>query len=407
MKNRSAHSDSNRLEPLTTIRFFGAVCVVACHWLSMGAPILTPRHAVLWRAFHLGASCVSGFFVLSGFILAWVYLREPGPLDKHKFFVARFARIYPIFLLTLILDTPSYFASSVATLGVKGAILKTGIAFGSCLLMLQAWGKQLWGMDFPNWSLSVETFCYLLFPVVGRLLWRLRGRWIWIGMLTLYAGGQALVTAGVMVARLHGVSPIILYFLPPLHLYAFLIGVLVARLQVSEVGAPAGSHVESWMVYAAMGFALCAGIALLAVPSSIADSIVGTTLIRDGCLSPVFGLVIWALSIKSTRGARWLSAPWLVLLGEGSFALYLLHVPVFHLIHPVLLRLLGDMPWGKFRLLYGLAFLIYLTLCIALSVASFLWVEAPARRWLNRRLGIKLRHPSHASVVLASQYQQD
>jgi peptidoglycan/LPS O-acetylase OafA/YrhL len=384
MKTEAAHLESKRLEPLTTVRFFGAVAIVACHWLLMGAPILTPRHTLLWRAFHLCASCVSGFFVLSGFILAWVYLRGGGPIDKRKFYIARFARIYPIFFLTLVADTPVYFASRVSALGFQGALLHTGIAFGSCVLMLQAWGKQFWGMDFPNWSLSVEAFCYLLFPLVGSLLWRLRGVWTWISILTLYLGGQALVLGALIAANKLGVDRRVIYFLPPVHVSSFLLGVLVARLQLSADGATRRLPLRSWIVYGAFALAAAACIALLVVPW-ISDSAAGMTLVRDGCLAPVFALTIWTLSSQKTRISRWLSAPWLVLLGEGSYALYLIHVPMFQLLHPALLHVLQDMPWNRFRFFYGMAFLGFLMLCIALSVVSFLLVETPARRWINRK----------------------
>lgn len=151
MKTGSVRPDTGKFDSLTTLRFFGAVYIVICHWLLLGVTIVTPRHAIFWRAYKFGGSCVSGFCILSGFILAVVYFRNPEPLNKRRFYVARFARIYPIFLVTLILDTPWFFMSRVGSLGVKGALLKTGVTFGSCLLMLQAWAERFWGMDFPNW----------------------------------------------------------------------------------------------------------------------------------------------------------------------------------------------------------------------------------------------------------------
>lgn len=59
--------------------------------------------------------------------------------------------------------------------------------------MLQSWTPRFEVIDNPNWSLSTETFFYLAFPLLGVLLWELRGARIWIAALLIYASGQALV----------------------------------------------------------------------------------------------------------------------------------------------------------------------------------------------------------------------
>ena len=46
---------------------------------------------------------VGFFFLLSGFVLAYNYADRPTPLDKRQFWRARFARLYPIYLLSLVL----------------------------------------------------------------------------------------------------------------------------------------------------------------------------------------------------------------------------------------------------------------------------------------------------------------
>jgi peptidoglycan/LPS O-acetylase OafA/YrhL len=94
------------------------------------------------------------------------------------------------------------------------------------------------------------------------------------------------------------------------------------------------------------------------------------TNIHDGLLAPMFAAVIWALSYPQFRVSRWLSQRWLVVLGESSFGLYLLHIVILH--------------WyrGNDARLSPHDFAVYLTLCIGLSVLLFYAFEAPARRWL-------------------------
>jgi peptidoglycan/LPS O-acetylase OafA/YrhL len=71
-----------------------------------------------------------------------------------------------------------------------------------------------------------------------------------------------------------------------------------------------------------------------------------------------------------------LSAKWLLVLGEASFALYLIHMPLY----TIMRRLIEG--------LGGAGLLLYLVTCIGLSVASIYWLEIPARRWILDRLQV-------------------
>ncbi|MGI9147488.1 MAG: acyltransferase family protein [Chloroflexota bacterium] len=55
-----------------------------------------------------GGLAVDLFFVLSGFILAYTYLADQRPLDRRSFWVARFARVYPVYALTMLLTAPLF-----------------------------------------------------------------------------------------------------------------------------------------------------------------------------------------------------------------------------------------------------------------------------------------------------------
>jgi peptidoglycan/LPS O-acetylase OafA/YrhL len=75
------------------------------------------------------------------------------------------------------------------------------------------------------------------------------------------------------------------------------------------------------------------------------------------------------------------------------------------MILPLLLRLSNGLTWQGFRSFYVLSFLGYLVVCIGLSVASFYWVEAPARRWIkskfrpNRKKTVTSASASAAATV--------
>jgi len=164
--------------------------VVLFHALPTGIPGFFGDHRTetfVGRLVDNGNLGVSFFFFLSGYVLAHVYLRGGEVLDRRKFWVARFARIYPLFFVMLVLDTPVLLIPRIARYGMKMGILKTAVTFLANTAMLQAWSPLLLGINTSSWSLSTETLFYLSFPVIGVLLWRLRGRQILLVALLLYA----------------------------------------------------------------------------------------------------------------------------------------------------------------------------------------------------------------------------
>jgi peptidoglycan/LPS O-acetylase OafA/YrhL len=91
----------NPLPALTGIRFFFALGVVLFHQLPSFSPEdLAQLPQWLLNFLATGYIGVSFFFVLSGFILGHTYARARR-LDLRAFYVARFARVYPLFLFSL------------------------------------------------------------------------------------------------------------------------------------------------------------------------------------------------------------------------------------------------------------------------------------------------------------------
>ena len=127
-----------RLPAVTSLRFFATFHVALFHMNEMGA-LTGPR----WlKAFAgIGYVGVSFFFVLSGFILVYTYAGRE--IRLHDFWQARFARIYPAYLFSLLISFPffyygtlkmhiSFFAFCVAALciglgaGAAAAIMGSG-----------------------------------------------------------------------------------------------------------------------------------------------------------------------------------------------------------------------------------------------------------------------------------------
>ena len=109
------------------------------------------------------------FFCLSGFTLALVYGRRGRASRIGALAAAQFARIYPLYLVTLLWVV----RSSTFPVGSQYPVDRAWSDFLAQLALVNCWPVIGTGVhwDLPAWSISVEFFCYLaIFP----LLWRVR-----------------------------------------------------------------------------------------------------------------------------------------------------------------------------------------------------------------------------------------
>lgn len=221
--------------PLTSLfldatRFTAAVGVVASHVASAKfgreIPILV----------SLGHACVAVFFVLSGYVIAWV--AETRETSGQRFMEARFARLYsvliPALILTLLLDPisqrldPGFFE----TLDLSaGSALRNFVS--SLLFLNQSYGiDHNFSSNSPVWSLGYEMSYYVLFASMtylrslgrtlavaailllqGPAIWVLFPVW-WMGVASYRAFGRRPARRGRLVALVLGV--VVLLAMAPL-----------------------------------------------------------------------------------------------------------------------------------------------------------------------------------------------
>ncbi|MES2220397.1 MAG: acyltransferase [Acidobacteriota bacterium] len=344
------------LPALTGIRIFAAYYVVMYHtgagyFGRHGAP------ATVLRFLDKGYLAVSLFFLLSGFILVYTYQGKiSGPENILRFWEARFARIYPVYLLALGFMFP--FARTL-TAGQRVAVLT----------MVQTWipGRpDLQGAwNFPAWSLSVEAFFYLMFPLIFLVLNRMSIaglRRIVALTLAIIAIGDLTRPAGLWYFALDWLRYVPL---PVLRVPEFIAGM---GLGLIFLRAPA------WRFSAQVSAAsLLSAVLILSLPLGTWTSIV---------VIP-FAILILSLAHQSGWIARILSSRILVLLGGASYAVYLLQLPT-----RIYTRLVfAQMLHGPHNLD---AFLSPCFLLI-LSVVVFLFYEEPTRKFLRKTLGLRPR----------------
>ena len=343
------------LDRLTFTRFVAAFWVVVFHFGGAAWPFNVPP--LSWLTHH-GPTAVSYFYCLSGFIMTVVHGPAAAPgFSRAAFWRARAARIVPVFLLTL------WLAFALSPRREWPDLLWP-------LAGLQAWRQSAWGtLNPPAWSISVELFFYALFP------------WLRLGFAPerLRVAGVAvavfwLVSQAVHAALLDG-KPVEgtalhdwAFYNPLLHLNQFLCGMwagaafLHRRALVGRVARPR--------------LALAVLVLALAAHPGVGPGGLLPFQFTNGLAAPLF---LWAIvSLAAGDGAfRRMAGPGGRLLGEASYAVYLLQFPVW----------IGlAMVWpGVSAVSPTVRFWLFFALLVALSVAVFRGFERPARAWLRGR----------------------
>jgi peptidoglycan/LPS O-acetylase OafA/YrhL len=158
----------------TGLRGIAAMSVVLSHLTTMARTYVFCFQILNWADY-----AVDLFFILSGFILNYVYLSRPESLNWTEYFKARAARILPLYYLTLLLALPidcyslikhgtQFVGPNFVSVVVQDFFLAGGV-ISAC------------SSNPPAWSISSEVFCYIfIFPPLAKLtgfLERLRFRW--------------------------------------------------------------------------------------------------------------------------------------------------------------------------------------------------------------------------------------
>jgi len=318
----------------------------------------------------IGYVGVNFFFVLSGFILVYTY---DGPeLNPRNFWWARFARIYPAYLLSLIFAAPFFF-SALRHLDLPFFAWSKQHTLWACTLtlgLLQAWVPQAALTWNPVcWSLSVEAFFYLVFPFLLLRARRLSTSGLILGLFALWLVSLSF-SFGYVLIHPDGLDKInspetslfwknVLSFNPVVRLPEFMIGMLAGKLFLS--GADQQKTATPLFLTGLSAFA-CVVVFANKIPNPV---------ISAGLLSPAFAAIIYGAA-HQPRWASFLTNRWLVLLGDASYSLYLLH-------SLVITRVFDQLP------LFPRAVRVAASLAGAMlaSWLAYRFVEEPARRLLR------------------------
>jgi peptidoglycan/LPS O-acetylase OafA/YrhL len=347
----------DRLPSLTGLRFWAALMVVTYH-LSRDYGRLPWISPMVWY----GRDGVTFFFVLSGFVLAWSYAGRAVP--ARVFYWRRLVRIGPLHLLTTALAV-------AVSLALGAAVPLRGVL--QSLPMLQAWTRSTATAGNPAaWSLSDETWFYLLLPLLLPLLLRRGNRKL--GLLAAAACACGLVLwLGVGPIAPQSIRAWLLDYFPlsrtPQFVLGAVVGIMVRRGWRSPLPVSA----------AAVGLLLW-HLALVGWHNAVPDSRwYGPYSASQLLVAPLFAALIAAAAGRDADGRpSRLGGPWMRRLGHWSFAWYLVHQTCMR----VVLAVFGA-PHGRRETAAG--WLLELVLSLALAGALHTWVERPLESRLRAR----------------------
>ena len=357
----------NDIPSLTGLRGIAAWLVVIAHTDGFFVALQPAWLEYAWRVCaNLG---MTTFFVLSGFVIHYNYgasIAAKGAPAIRSFLIARFARLYPLYMLVLLI-----------TIALVPSIVRENAFPQWCwryLTMTQDWTPTLIGDRLvatlyvgSAWSISAEVGLYIFYLVVAASLDGMQTvRAALFAIAALSIVGTILVM-GYAAGYWFGALPHQewwLSFSPLCRMPEFLLGALIAQLYL--IG-PDLRHAR-WTGFAGACWIVASFAACFSFPNFQAFF---------GFAPGVAALMFYFAHYRSPAAAL-IETPIMLMLGEASYSIYMLHGFVLWYVMkqspylPAALRI--AMAWG---------------LIFVVAAVVYRWFEAPARRLIRR--GTKAR----------------
>ena len=380
--------NGSRLEQLTSLRFFAALAIVFQHLRGeMGV-----------RDVNLGlGQGVSFFFVLSGFILSYVYPHLPDRKAIVSFWRARIARIWP-----------AHFASFLLGWWLLDYKIVPATAIAN-LALVQAWVPS-WNFflsyNAVAWSISTEFFFYLCFPFLlhrWSATWRAKLVGAALLLLVLVWACGALALPVVAPTDLNAFEPTqlgVLYISPLSRLLEFIVGMAAAQLFQTRkytTGRRMGTAIEIGVLLLCLLNVIASHYALEAIDAMFPDAPINQWIGPSSSFLS-FAALIYVMAHGLGRVSALLQQRPLVLLGEISFSMYLVH-------QILILYFLNNK--GSFARVGGqLDLVVFFGVLLLLSYLMWRCIELPARAVLTGSAGSvrldfkRLLGPASAALML-------
>lgn len=355
MKLRSTEKIKARIFGLDLLRTIAILCVVVSHYAPSSKLVLG------------GLLGVELFFVLSGFLIGGILFRSINKDGCSKttlinFWKRRWLRTIPNYIFFLGYDT-------VSTL-ITGSLSWKKWLYYPVFLQNFAWPTLPFFQ--VSWSLAIEEWFYLLYPLV---------MFSSIFLFRKHIKKQSMELACAICFLILPVGIRLLYFnynpdpwvrtIVICRLDAMMYGVILAWIQINRVLLWNRLCNAKLMVLSL--FVMLAGIYM-----NVADSFSITSIVFSYSVIPFATMLaigpLYVLKVPDSLFKRITSY-----VSKVSYSAYLLHMPIL----VISIRVLGD---GRLPIeLKAVWRIILIVICFALSYLPYLFVEQPFLRFRDKR----------------------
>ena len=308
-------------------------------------PSIQPLWSLLKPAYLYGELAVQIFWCISGLILAHTYIGQ-SMTSLAKFSLARFSRLYPLHLLTLLSVVVIQYVSMQSFSTYQIYSQNDLFHFFTNLFFVQAWGQLGDGFSFnaPTWSVSVEIIVYFMFFAMLTILRR--------GKIGVSVG--AILLLGIFVNTYPTIADSMFFYQC---LAYFLTGVSIYFAITSK------NWVLRFVLFSMLIFA-----ALFIIPTFRNKFSLGIIILV--CISAILDVFPVSQRLRRFR-----------IIGELTYSVFLWHAPLQMIILMIMMQ---------FDISHSIAqsplfLLFFLALTYSVGYASYRWIEQPARKYINNR----------------------
>lgn len=350
------------LRPLTSLRFFAAFAVVLQH-LHLFEPG--------------GSAAVEFFFVLSGFILTYGYESKLETINLQSlsnFWILRFARLYPVYVLTGITAASLWIGSQwpFSLLDIARSLFAMQVYFDI--------GDRVYIFNGPSWSVADEFFFYACFPFI------LAG----LRFLKIHKSAPRLLSAWIIIFALRVAISLaiqseaepfsfgwwLLYISPYTRIAGFIHGVILGYVFLFLKITSKNDTIKNRTMWTIIELFAILMTAAMVSPQLTSHS---PRVFQFGVISAIpicFAIYVFALG----RGwlSRILSSRLLVHLGEISFSIYMIHAIVFEWASRFMNHEFYDYSNHSWHIMAQIGLVIVV---LALSDIIFRYIEEPVRKY--------------------------
>ena len=402
------------ISSLTGLRFIAAFLVCLGHSVPKLIPV---SNTASWYppTLQFATQGMTLFFILSGFVIHYNYselIKKNYLLGIYNFLIARFSRLYPLYFVCLGYDLVKNFGYSTLVTHFRDAILYY-------LTLTQSWfyiplGSnalifQFGLMPQVSWSISTEWFFYLIYPLIcfsllytSKLYSKIIALFFIFSIWIIYIGlcfftkvpinDSAVQTYGMVADMTTNFQDSffnwLMYFSPYSRINEFLIGCIIAAIFM-QTSSHKLSHRQELFGFAITTASIISIGFFMFFPFKAYNIWGLQTLNQYYGFSLATSVIIYSCARYNNIITRLISNPFMLLGGEISYSIYLLHLPVIEAFS----RDAAIVTSLKVGLADGARLMFTLATIFGLSMVSYRIIESPSRRLFRKWMIIRSIKP--------------